>query len=69
MAVFIADTPIDVAAETRSLTHGRGDIGALVTFSGICRGEENGTPISALVLEHYPGMAEAEIERDRKSVV
>lgn len=63
MTVSIADTPIDAVAETRSLTHGRGDIGALVTFSGICRGEENGTPISALVLEHYPGMAEAEIER------
>lgn len=63
MTVSITSTPIDVTAETRSLTRGRGDIGALVTFSGICRGEENGAPIAALVLEHYPGMAEAEIER------
>ena len=32
-------------------------------FSGICRGSENGEPIAALTLEHYPGMAEAEIGR------
>src|SRR5205807_386405 len=35
--------------------------GAVVTFTGICRGSENGQAISALTLEHYPGMAEAEI--------
>jgi molybdopterin synthase catalytic subunit len=53
----------DVAAETAALTHGRIDIGALVTFTGICRGAESGEPIAALTLEHYPGMAEAEISR------
>jgi molybdopterin synthase catalytic subunit len=53
----------DVAAETAALTRGRTDIGALVTFSGICRADENGEPIAALTLEHYPGMAEAEIAR------
>ena len=35
----------------------------MVTFTGICRGDENGEPIAALTLEHYPGMAEAEIAR------
>jgi molybdopterin synthase catalytic subunit len=63
MTVSIIDGPIDIAAETRSLTRGRSDIGALVTFSGICRSEEDAAPIDALLLEHYPGMAEAEIER------
>jgi molybdopterin synthase catalytic subunit len=53
----------DVAAEAKKLTHGRSDIGAVVTFTGICRADENGAPIAALVLEHYPGMAEAEIAR------
>ena len=53
----------DVAAETAALTRGRTDIGALVTFTGICRGAESGEPIAALTLEHYPGMAEAEIAR------
>ena len=55
--------PFDTAAEAARLTHGRSDVGALVTFTGICRGTEDGEPIKALTLEHYPGMAEAEIER------
>jgi molybdopterin synthase catalytic subunit len=55
--------PFDAAAETAALTHGRTDIGALVAFTGICRGNEDGAPIAALTLEHYPDMAEAEIAR------
>ncbi len=53
----------DAATEASALTRGRTDIGALVTFTGICRGAESGEPIAALTLEHYPGMAEAEIAR------
>ncbi len=55
--------PFDAAAEAAKLSRGRSDVGALVTFTGICRGTENGVPIAALTLEHYPGMAESEIER------
>lgn len=51
----------NINAEIKKLTKGRTDIGAVVTFSGICRGE--GDTLSALELEHYPGMAEAEINR------
>jgi molybdopterin synthase catalytic subunit len=51
----------DLAAECARLTAGRADIGAVVTFTGLCR-DEGGT-LSALELEHYPGMAEAEISR------
>jgi molybdopterin synthase catalytic subunit len=35
----------------------------VVTFAGICRGNEAGQPVAALTLEHYPGMAEAKIAR------
>ncbi len=55
--------PFDAAAEAAELTRGRIDVGAVVTFTGVCRGSERGEPIAALTLEHYPGMAEAEIER------
>ena len=48
-----------LSAEVERLAAGRSDIGALVTFSGLCR-DEGGT-LSALELEHYPGMAEAEM--------
>ena len=53
----------DAAAEVAKLTRGRTDIGAVVTFTGICRADENGEKISALTLEHYPDMAETEIAR------
>jgi molybdopterin synthase catalytic subunit len=49
----------DAAAEARRLTEGRADVGAVVTFVGLCRDE--GGRLSALEIEHYPGMAEAEI--------
>ena len=56
----------DAAAEAALLTRGRTDIGAVVTFTGICRADENGEPIAALTLEHYPDMAEAEIAPPRR---
>lgn len=61
--VRIQREPFDIAAEAAKLTRGRTDAGAVVTFTGICRGAENGESIAALTLEHFPGMAEAEIER------
>jgi molybdopterin synthase catalytic subunit len=53
----------DAAAEVAALTRGRSDVGAVVTFTGLCRGDEAGDPISALILEYFPEMAEAEIGR------
>jgi len=59
--IRIQAEPFDVAAETAALTEGRADIGAVVAFTGLCRDE--GGQLTALELEHYPGMAEAEIDR------
>jgi molybdopterin synthase catalytic subunit len=63
VTIRIQEADFDVAREIAALTQGRTDIGAVVTFSGICRGDEGGEAVSALTLEHYPGMAEAEIGR------
>ncbi|HEY8566643.1 MAG TPA: molybdenum cofactor biosynthesis protein MoaE [Beijerinckiaceae bacterium] len=49
------------ADEIAALGQGRADIGAVVTFTGLCRDE--GGRLAALELEHYPGMAEAELGR------
>jgi molybdopterin synthase catalytic subunit len=49
----------DIGAEIARLSQGRTDVGAVASFTGICRGGD----IAAMTLEHYPGMAEAEIER------
>ncbi|MBO0343824.1 molybdenum cofactor biosynthesis protein MoaE [Roseibium sp. CAU 1637] len=51
----------DAAAEARILSDGRTDVGALVSFVGLCRDEAG--RLDALELEHYPGMAEAELRR------
>jgi molybdopterin synthase catalytic subunit len=51
----------DLSAETARLADGRRDVGAIVTFTGLCRDE--GGRLTALELEHYPRMAEAEITR------
>lgn len=63
MSVRLQREDFDVSAEVAALTRGRTDIGAVVTFTGVCRGTEAGEPIAALTLEHYPDMAEAEIAR------
>jgi molybdopterin synthase catalytic subunit len=63
VTIRIQQADFDVAREIAALTKGRTDIGAVVTFSGICRGSEGGETVAALTLEHYPGMAEAEIAR------
>lgn len=59
--VTITLEPIDTNKESKAITAAGGNVGALVSFSGICRADEKGEEISALFLEHYPGMAEQEI--------
>lgn len=59
--VRIQSGDFDVAAEIERLRQAHPNIGAVVTFTGLCRDE--GGRLAALELEHYPGMAEAEITR------
>lgn len=63
--VRIQAQDFDAATEAAALARGRTDIGALVTFAGLCRAQDapGGAPLIALTLEHYPGMAEEEIGR------
>jgi len=61
MEIRVQRENFDAAAEARALTKGRADVGAVVTFVGLCR-DEGGT-LAALEIEHYPGMAEDEIAR------
>jgi molybdopterin synthase catalytic subunit len=59
--VQIQAEDFEIAAEIARLTAGRTDVGAVVTFSGLCRDEAGA--LAALELEHYPGMAHTEISR------
>ncbi len=63
VTIRLQEADFDTAQEIAGLSAGRTDIGAVVTFSGVCRGGEGGDAIAAMTLEHYPGMAEAEIRR------
>ena len=63
VTIRIQEDDFDIAREIAVLTKSRTDIGAVVSFSGICRADESGGKVDALTLEHYPGMAEEEIRR------
>lgn len=50
--------PIDTAAEQEALWRGKPGVGALVSFVGLMRDINEGVGVSAMTLEHYPGMTE-----------
>ena len=57
----------DVGAELGKLTKGNPRIGGVASFIGLVRDMGGGNPVTALTLEHYPGMTEkklAEIEAE-----
>ena len=65
--IRVQEAPFDTGAELAALTAGRTDIGALATFTGLVRDLADDQTISAMTLEHYPGMTEsklAEIEAE-----
>ncbi len=63
MSVRVQHEDFDIAHEIAALRDGNTDIGAIVTFTGTVRGTAGGKSISAMHLEHYPGMTEAELAR------
>ena len=61
MAVRVQSQDFDVTAEIKSMTAGRADLGAIVTFTGIVRRDSGGEALTSMTLEHYPGMTESEL--------
>ncbi len=61
ISIRVAAADFDQGAEIAALSEGRTDVGAVAAFVGLCRDE--GGRLAALELQHYPGMAEAEIRR------
>ncbi|WP_421723341.1 molybdenum cofactor biosynthesis protein MoaE [Bauldia sp.] len=59
--VRVQGADFDTAAEIDRATRDADDVGAVVTFTGRCRGDDG--RLTALEIEHYAGMAEAEIRR------
>ena len=53
----------DPGVELARLHAGRSDIGAVVSFVGLVRGESHGEALTSMTLEHFPGMTERELTR------
>ncbi|MCV2348954.1 molybdenum cofactor biosynthesis protein MoaE [Paucibacter sp. Y2R2-4] len=60
--VSIQTQDFNLATETEALRAGDGGVGAVVAFVGTVRDASHGQSVSAMELEHYPGMTEAAIE-------
>jgi molybdopterin synthase catalytic subunit len=63
VSVRLQREPFDIGREVAALTRGRTDVGAVVTFTGLCRDSSGDQRITAMTLDHYPAMAQAELER------
>jgi molybdopterin synthase catalytic subunit len=59
--IRVQQEDFDIGAEIAALRAGRGDIGAIVTFTGTVRDQHG--DVEQMTLEHYPGMTERELER------
>ena len=60
--VSIQTEDFDLSQEVAALRAGNGGVGAVVSFIGTVRERSEGQAVSAMELEHYPGMTEAAIE-------
>jgi molybdopterin synthase catalytic subunit len=60
--IQVQHEPIQVAAEQEALWRGKPQVGALVTFVGLMRDINADREVSAMTLEHYPGMTEKALE-------
>lgn len=62
MAVRVQAEDFDMGAEVAALTAGRPSIGGVASFLGLVRDVAGGAPVTAMTLEHYPGMTERQLE-------
>ena len=60
--VRIQQEDFDVAAEIAALRRDDPGVGAVCSFIGTVRDRSEGSSVSAMELEHYPGMTEKAIE-------
>ena len=59
IAVRVQTEPIDATDALAALSAGRSDVGAVVTFTGLVRGDaDDRGDLVSLTLEHYPTMTE-----------
>lgn len=62
MPVRVQTEDFDVGAELKALRAGRPQVGAVAMFVGTVRDINEGDAVSAMELEHYPGMTESSLQ-------
>ena len=68
--IRVQEQPFDVGHEVNAIKRGKTQIGGTAVFVGAVRDINDGLGVSALTLEHYPGMTEkalADIEADARA--
>jgi len=58
MKILVQTEAFDLGAEVDMMRQGRTDIGAIASFVGLARDLNEGSGVTAMTLEHYPGMTE-----------
>ena len=62
MTIKVQTADFDVGAELAALRANDPRVGALASFLGLVRDLNDGASVSAMTLEHYPGMTEKALE-------
>ena len=62
IVINVQEDAFNTEVEQARLTEGRSDIGAIVSFTGWVRDFNERPDVSALTLEHFPGMTEKALE-------
>jgi molybdopterin synthase catalytic subunit len=60
--VRVQTEDFDTGRELETLTRGRTDVGAVASFTGLVRASNDGSAVSGMTLEHYPGMTQKALE-------
>jgi len=63
MPVRVQGDDFDISSEIRALRAGRSDVGAVASFIGVMRDFNEGSGVTELTLEHYPGMTEKALQQ------
>jgi molybdopterin synthase catalytic subunit len=62
VSVRVQSEDFDAGAEIARMRRGNSKIGGIAAFIGVVRDMNEGDPVAAMTLEHYPGMTERSIE-------
>lgn len=63
MTVRVQQEPFDVGVELAAFGRDNHAIGGIATFIGVVRDSADDASVSAMTLEHYPGMTEKQLEK------